>query len=49
MLLQQKIDAVLEGVRLSDLLHEESVVQERLGLVPDSDDRSRGLPILQPG
>jgi len=49
MLLQQKIDAVLEGVRLSDLLHEESVVRERMGLAPDSDDRSRGLPILQPG
>jgi Rrf2 family protein len=49
MLLQQRIDAVLEGVRLSDLLHEESVVRERVGLTPDSDDRPRGLPILQPG
>lgn len=32
MLLQQKIDDVLEGVRLSDLLHEESHVRERVGL-----------------
>jgi Rrf2 family protein len=48
MLLQQKIDSVLEGVRLSDLLHEESVVRERVGLAPDPDDRPRGLPILQP-
>lgn len=49
MLLQQKIDAVLEGVHLSDLLHEESVVRERVGLPPDLDDRSRALPILQLG
>jgi len=32
MLLQQKIDDVLEGVHLSDLLHEEPVVRERVGL-----------------
>lgn len=32
LLLQQKIDDVLEGVRLSDLLHEEPVVRERVGL-----------------
>lgn len=31
-MLQQRIDDVLEGVRLSDLLHEESVVRERVGL-----------------
>lgn len=31
-LLQQKIDDVLEGVRLADLLHEEPVVRERVGL-----------------
>ena len=49
LLLQQKIDAVLEGVRLSDLLHEESVVRTRVGLAPDSDNRARGLPILQLG
>ena len=33
-LLQQKIDDVLEGVRLSDLLHEESQVRALVGL-PD--------------
>lgn len=33
LLLQRKIDDVLEGVRLSDLLHEESEVRERVGLV----------------
>jgi Rrf2 family transcriptional regulator, iron-sulfur cluster assembly transcription factor len=32
MLLQQKIDDVLEKVRLSDLLHDESEVRERVGL-----------------
>jgi len=32
LLLQQKIDAVLEGVHLSDLLDEESVVRQRVGL-----------------
>ncbi|HEX6534952.1 MAG TPA: Rrf2 family transcriptional regulator [Gemmatimonadaceae bacterium] len=32
MLLQQKIDDVLESVHLSDLLHEEPVVRERVGL-----------------
>ncbi len=32
MLLQQKIDDVLEGVHLADLLAEESVVRERVGL-----------------
>ncbi|HKO16019.1 MAG TPA: Rrf2 family transcriptional regulator [Gemmatimonadaceae bacterium] len=32
MLLQQKIDDVLEGVRLADLLHEENEVRERVGL-----------------
>jgi Rrf2 family protein len=31
-LLQQKIDTVLESVRLSDLLYEEPVVRERVGL-----------------
>ena len=33
-LLQQKIDDVLEGIRLSDLLHEESTVRTLVGL-PD--------------
>lgn len=49
MLLQQKIDAVLDGVRLSDLLFEESEVRERVGLAPGVTDGppGRGLPILQ--
>lgn len=37
MLLQRKIDDVLEGVCLADLLHEEPVVREKVG-----------LPILEP-
>ncbi len=32
MLLQQRIDDVLAGVHLSDLLHEERVVRQRVGL-----------------
>src|SRR3954467_7231766 len=32
MLLQKKIDDVLEGVSLADLLHDEPVVRERVGL-----------------
>ncbi|HEU4642832.1 MAG TPA: Rrf2 family transcriptional regulator [Gemmatimonadaceae bacterium] len=32
MLLQRKIDDVLESVHLSDLMHEEPVVRERVGL-----------------
>jgi hypothetical protein len=39
MLLQRRIDDVLEGVRLADLLHEESVVRTRVGL-DDLDDAS---------
>lgn len=31
-MLQQRIDEVLEGVRLSDLLHDEPTVRERVGL-----------------
>ena len=47
-LLQQKIDSVLDGVHLSDLLHEESEVRERVGLAPgESPLSSRGLPVLQ--
>jgi Rrf2 family protein len=38
-LLQQKIDDVLEGIRLSDLLHEESQVRTLVGLA----DRAHGL------
>ena len=47
LLLQQKIDSVLEGVRLSDLLAEESDVRVRVGLVPSAVDEPRALPILQ--
>src|SRR3954469_9243631 len=47
-MLQQKIDNVLESVHLSDLLHEESEVRERVGLPNDeSPFGPRGLPILQ--
>jgi Rrf2 family protein len=55
MLLQQKIDDVLDGVHLSDLLGEESEVRTRVGLptraaagaaVADPID-ARALPILQ--
>lgn len=47
MLLQRKIDNVLDGVRLADLLHEESVVRERVGLDRDTGDTARSLPVLQ--
>ena len=50
MLLQQKIDDVLGGVHLSDLLVEESEVRTRVGLVTagESAADARALPILQP-
>lgn len=41
MMLQKRIDEVLEGVRLSDLLHAEPQVRERVGL------ERAGLPVLQ--
>lgn len=45
-LLQQRIDAVLEGVRLSDLLLEENAVRARVGLErPDPQD-ARRLPVV---
>ncbi|MDB4884621.1 MAG: Rrf2 family DNA-binding protein [Gemmatimonadetes bacterium] len=49
MLLQQRIDEVLEGVRLSDLLLQESEVRERVGLlsVPVAPAGRLALPILQ--
>jgi hypothetical protein len=49
MLLQQKIDDVLEGVHLSDLLAEESEVRTRVGLVAVEEPApdARALPILQ--
>lgn len=48
MLLQQKIDSVLDGVHLADLLHEEGEVRERVGLdLGQPPESPRGLPILQ--
>lgn len=52
LLLQRKIDDVLDGVRLSDLLLEESAVRERVGLVPAGVAAAealdaRELPVLQ--
>lgn len=55
LLLQRRIDDVLEGVRLSDLLHEESEVRHRVGLTDRPEPAPAaavtgaraGLPILQ--
>ena len=54
MMLQRKIDDVLESVRLSDLLADEMVVRERVGLAapprppaPAPGRIGRGLPVLQ--
>ncbi len=50
LLLQKKIDQVLESVRLSDLLHEdESIVKARVGLLAaePAESGARGLPVLQ--
>ena len=50
LLLQKKIDQVLESVRLSDLLHEdESIVKARVGLLAaePAESSPRGLPVLQ--
>ena len=52
MLLQQRIDDVLEGVKLSDLLSDESSVSHRIGLtaaapVDAGQSRTGHLPILQ--
>ncbi len=48
-MLQQRIDEVLEAVKLSDLLADEAVVRERIGLPPYvmMADRPSALPILQ--
>ena len=46
MLLQRRIDEVLDGVRLSDLLLQESVVRERIALVPVSVGGRLALPVL---
>ena len=49
MLLQSRIDEVLEGVKLSDLLADESVVRDRVGLPSvQAPVIPGGLPILQP-
>jgi hypothetical protein len=47
MLLQSKIDEVLDGVHLSDLLHDEVVVRSRVGFRPADDASERRLPVLQ--
>ena len=47
MMLQRKIDDVLESVLLADLLNEESVVRTRVGLPPAVPTEPRGLPVLQ--
>ena len=48
MLLQRRIDDVLQGVRLSDLLMQESQVRERVGLSEPAVAGGRhALPVLQ--
>ena len=47
-LLQKKIDDVLDGVSLADLLHDEPVVRERVGLPNRPKTREKALPILEP-
>ena len=49
MMLQRKIDDVLESVRLADLLADERVVRERVGLPAARPPvgTPRGLPVLQ--
>ena len=46
-MLQQKIDDVLQSVSLEDLLHDESVVRQRVGLPAATPVATRGLPVLQ--
>jgi Rrf2 family protein len=47
MLLQRKIDDVLQSVRLADLLLEEGDVRTRVGLVDLPPTDARALPVLQ--
>jgi Rrf2 family protein len=47
-LLQRKIEDVLEGVHLSDLLMEEGAVRARVGLGEAPEPDGRVLPVLQP-
>lgn len=50
LMLQHRIDEVLEGVRLSDLLHEEHEVRARVGLPEGAEvEAGRDLPVLQDG
>jgi hypothetical protein len=46
-MLQQKIDDVLQGVSLADLLHDEPTVRERVGLPTAHVSEKAGLPILE--
>jgi Rrf2 family protein len=46
-LLQKKIDDVLDGVSLADLLHDEFVVRERVGLPNSPKTKDKSLPILE--
>jgi Rrf2 family protein len=46
LLLQQKIEDVLDGVHLSDLLVEEGQVRARMGLTATSGADARALPVL---
>lgn len=45
-LLQQRIDAVLQGVHLSDLLLEENAVRARVGLEHGNPQEARRLPVV---
>jgi Rrf2 family protein len=47
MLLQRRIDDVLESVRLSDLLMQEEQVRQRIGLAPVAVSGRLALPVLQ--
>ncbi len=50
MLLKQRIDEVLEGIKLSDLMTDEATVRYRVGLPPlelHSEARAGALPVLQ--
>ena len=47
-LLQKKIDDVLDGVSLADLLHDEPMVREKVGLPNTPKTREKSLPILEP-
>ena len=48
-MLQQRIDDVLQGVSLADLMHDEPTVRERVGLpsMERSGPEKAGLPILE--